>query len=107
MDLIGISANNLSQSSSDRFTLPPLISRIIGTERLFQVMISKRTIDPNDVSFNVIHMSKVEESPKVIETPVVQSQSSSVILFQSPFKKRSQQQLHEETESKSQEVGKQ
>ena len=58
IDLIGLSASTLAHSYENRFTVPPLMTRIYEIEHIFQVIISNKIEDPYNLSFKVTHIFK-------------------------------------------------
>ena len=57
-ELIGLPALTLAQGHKDRYTVPPVMTRIYGMERIFQVVISSKNDDPYNLSFKVMHIFK-------------------------------------------------
>lgn len=84
-DLIGLPASTLANSYKDRYSVPPLMTRIYGIERIFQVVISNKIEDPYNLSFKVMHIFKKDEIPTPDSEEKTKTSSTSSILLHRPL----------------------
>ena len=83
--LISLLASTLANKYNDRYRVPPLMIRIYGLKRIFQIVIINKNDDPYNLSFKVIHIFKedvimVQESEE--KSKLV---SSGMTLLHKPF----------------------